>query len=55
MKTDDLIRAIAQDRAVRASILTRIAIALLAGGSIAALVFMLTLGFHPDLALVLHS
>jgi hypothetical protein len=56
MKTDDLIRAITQDRAVaRASIRTRIAIALMAGGSIAALVFTLTLGFRPDLAIGLHS
>lgn len=56
MKTDELIRAIAQDRAVqRASILTCIAIALLAGRSLAALVFTLTLGFRSDLAIALHS
>jgi hypothetical protein len=56
MKTDDLIRAIAQDRAVaRDSIRTRIAIALMAGGSIAGLMFTLTLGFRPDLTIALHS
>jgi hypothetical protein len=56
MKTDHLIRAIAQDRAQRqASIRTRIAIAVMAGGCVAAIVFTLTLGLRPDLANALHS
>lgn len=56
MQTDDLIRAIAQDSALaKAAMPRRIAIALLAGGSIAALIFTLTLGFRPDLAIALHS
>ena len=56
MKTDELIRAIAQDsRTRRTSLRGRIAVALVAGGLSALLLYAFTLGPRPDLAHALQS
>jgi hypothetical protein len=53
MKTDELIRALTQDMAQpRASISLQLGIAIAAGGVIALLLFLATLGIRPDLTAV---
>lgn len=56
MKTDDLIKAIAADAAASMpSVGARMAAALAVGGSMAALLFVLTLGVRPDILHALHT
>ena len=56
MRTDDLIRAIAEDGAAhRPSLVGRLAVALLAGGSVAVVLFALFLGVRPDIGSALHT
>jgi hypothetical protein len=56
MKTDDLIRALAQDVPTRPpSLAWRLAAALVAGGAAAAALFALILGVRPDVASALHT
>ncbi|RTL71143.1 MAG: DUF1109 family protein [Hyphomicrobiales bacterium] len=56
MKTDELIRALAEDgRQPFVSLPLRLAGAMAAGGAFAAILFLLTLGTRPDLAEVLGA
>jgi hypothetical protein len=56
MKTDDLIRALAQDGETRPpSLAWRLTTALVAGGAVAAALFALILGVRPDVASALHT
>jgi hypothetical protein len=56
MKTDDLIRALAQDGATRPpSLAWRMLAALFIGGAVAAVLFAPSLGVRPDVASALHT
>lgn len=56
LKTDDLIRALAEDGAARSpSLAGRMAVALVVGGAVAAVLFAMTLGVRPDIAAALHT
>ena len=56
MKTDDLIRTLAEDGATRRpSLARRLTVALLAGGSVAIVLFALLLGVRPDIGSALHT
>jgi hypothetical protein len=56
MKTDDLIRALAQDGATRPpSLAWRLTTALVAGGAVAVALFALILGVRPDVVSALHT
>jgi hypothetical protein len=56
MKTDDLIRALAQDGATRLpSLAWRLTAALVAGSAAAAALFALILGVRPDVVSALHT
>ena len=56
MKTDDLIRAIANDAATpRPWLAGRMALAVLIGGAIAGLLFAIGLGFRPDALAAAHT
>ena len=56
MKTDDLIRTLAEDGATRRpSLARRLTVALLAGGFVAIVLFALLLGVRPDIVSALHT
>lgn len=56
MKTDELIRALAEDgRQPFVSLPVRLTVAIAAGGAVAVILFLLTLGTRPDLAQVLAT
>ena len=56
LKTDDLIRTLAEDGATRRpSLAGRMAVALLVGGLIAIALFALLLGVRPDIGSALHT
>jgi hypothetical protein len=55
MKTDDLIRALAQDAAVRWRFGQVLCLALVGGAAIAGTAFFLSMGFRPDIAHALET
>ena len=56
LKTDDLIRALAEDGTARSpSLAGRMAVALVIGGSVATVLFALVLGVRPDIASALQT
>jgi len=56
LKTDDLIRALAEDGTARSpSLAGRMAVALVIGGAVATILFALVLGVRPDIASALQT
>ena len=56
MKTDDLIRTLAEDGAtLRPSLVVRLAVAMLGGGLVAIVLFALLLGVRPDIGSAMYT